>query len=794
MSIKVTVDFINGCYNVTGLYKGKNFSIYKPIRGVDRDGYFKANYSRKMMKFRRRKMERTLAKIKKADPNFKASKNALKNVDCLMYKALEDWDKMSGDTTYAMDYLKTMAQNFDSKSKPGMPTEMFNDDCKQARAKELKRLGIDISYSVGMFRADESLSFLDRIKGIRIAKHQQKFMGAKVMKKFIMDKANYLDDEIGVYKDVPDNFEDVIYDETVKQIRNKKDEVNYVKSSQYEKSGERLTPKETYEEDYYLDEDDDMAYDDNFFLKDDYFFDDEDDFELGNPSERIILKREVEPEVVKSENEELEASKQELLRKGLLKEEGQKSVIEEIKEPAVELKKVSSIRVSDDLRKQAEMIEKISQRAKNVLKSANSELKNMSEQTKQESKIEAKKVSEIPLVKVKLQERVILPTPEPIKFEKTVVELKKEEVKSVKTEKELSKVQVESQARKDRVASSETSSEQKNVERVLTRKIETPEESIIIKQKPLRQRVRRRVVRLALTALAVGGLVVGTYKGYSYLERSFGLNNETKIETDTGIDFDDTIDSPVLMVKADTHEEHIVETKPQKETENKVQTAESDEKIETKVQEQTEKETESKVQIESKKEAEIKTQTESEKEPETEVQSQTKKEQKVKIQPQVKETQKLEEPVIPEKTDEEKLEEFREIAVKKYMDAFVIGEKPEVGDLLDDKTYSASPNGTGNTGYFSNYDNYKVEHVVVMGNKNWETVKTEGENLSDILNNYPEYTGYSIHFANKETGGGLGFVTQEQLEEMINKKVDEIVETKKSDILKNSNKVQDNER
>ena len=44
MNIKVTVDYVNGCYNVTGLYHGEILTICKPIRGVDKDMLYKESY------------------------------------------------------------------------------------------------------------------------------------------------------------------------------------------------------------------------------------------------------------------------------------------------------------------------------------------------------------------------------------------------------------------------------------------------------------------------------------------------------------------------------------------------------------------------------------------------------------------------------------------------------------------------------------------------------------------------------------------------------------------------------
>ena len=110
------------------------------------------------------------------------------------------------------------------------------------------------------------------------------------------------------------------------------------------------------------------------------------------------------------------------------------------------------------------------------------------------------------------------------------------------------------------------------------------------------------------------------------------------------------------------------------------------------------------------------------------------------------------------------------------MSGFVIGEEPHVGNMLDSQTFSEKPDGTGKFGRFRNQENYKVSHINIVTDKGFITIKTEGKNLKEILAEYPDNRGYNIHFANSKTG--LGFVTQNQLENMINNKVNTIIQSK----------------
>ena len=132
------------------------------------------------------------------------------------------------------------------------------------------------------------------------------------------------------------------------------------------------------------------------------------------------------------------------------------------------------------------------------------------------------------------------------------------------------------------------------------------------------------------------------------------------------------------------------------------------------------------------------------------------------------------------KTEENKIDEFKKYAVEKYMDEFTIGSKPEVGDMLD--FYTENPDGSGNIGYFKTHPNSKISYINVVTKDGTQTIRENGESLNDILDKYSEYTDYSIHFEDSETGGWLGFVTKSHLDLLVEQKVNSIIESKQSQI------------
>ena len=191
--VRVTVDYANGMYNVAGIHKDKVFWIEQPINGFDEYNSFIPGYNREVIRDRRYEIQDDIQNlIVKNNPNFKYSKRAIKNVDTLMYTVLKDCDGKNG-TTFALDYLKSIIQTFDSKA-------MSKEDYKKSRKEALKKAGIDIRYNIGLFNSSRNINILDRIKGIFIARKQNKLIGVKVKNSFIIKKGYYLKDRNEVFE------------------------------------------------------------------------------------------------------------------------------------------------------------------------------------------------------------------------------------------------------------------------------------------------------------------------------------------------------------------------------------------------------------------------------------------------------------------------------------------------------------------------------------------------------------------------------------------------------------------
>lgn len=125
-----------------------------------------------------------------------------------------------------------------------------------------------------------------------------------------------------------------------------------------------------------------------------------------------------------------------------------------------------------------------------------------------------------------------------------------------------------------------------------------------------------------------------------------------------------------------------------------------------------------------------------------------------------------------------KINQFREDAIKRYEEAIIIGETPQVGDLLDNETFSEYPDGTGAQGHFSKNPDYTVDYVKIFyGDNNYEIIRTNGKNLLEILEEHPNYTAFSIEFLGADSDG-LGFYTSNQFNEAVNSAIDEIIKSK----------------
>ena len=107
--IKVTVDYANGCYNVTGLRDGKPYTLSKPIRGRDVDGIYRENFSTMLRLEREERIRAEIRNLLITDREFRFSRKAFSEVDTTMYAALSDWDRMN-KTNYARRYLKSIVE------------------------------------------------------------------------------------------------------------------------------------------------------------------------------------------------------------------------------------------------------------------------------------------------------------------------------------------------------------------------------------------------------------------------------------------------------------------------------------------------------------------------------------------------------------------------------------------------------------------------------------------------------------------------------------------------------------
>ncbi len=207
MNVKVTVDFTNGCCNVTGFHNGHKIVRRKYIRGKDWDGRFKVNYSKWIMQKRKYEAKKLANDFANDDTNFKVSEESFENLDYFVYKSIEDWDREAGNNySNSISYLKALTQEFDPK--------LSKKECKKARAAALKDAGIDIGYNVGFFNTSkEYLTFIDKINGIKMALKQKRFTDANVIFNLFIKNKNYIDDMNLSEEDFANNSENKSYND-----------------------------------------------------------------------------------------------------------------------------------------------------------------------------------------------------------------------------------------------------------------------------------------------------------------------------------------------------------------------------------------------------------------------------------------------------------------------------------------------------------------------------------------------------------------------------------------------------
>ena len=189
-NIDVVVDYRNGAYNVLGLTDdNKNSTINKPIRGIDKDGLMKASFSRDVENKRRNEVRRYLARIIRENPDTEFSTKAVKDVDLLLFKALQDWDDLN-KTRYSMEYLKTVTEVYNEEDIKRQYGTSYKEGCKLARQEKLENLGISVKYDLGFVGTRGNLTLLDKIKGMLIARKQKSVIGAEVEQHFKLEKEN----------------------------------------------------------------------------------------------------------------------------------------------------------------------------------------------------------------------------------------------------------------------------------------------------------------------------------------------------------------------------------------------------------------------------------------------------------------------------------------------------------------------------------------------------------------------------------------------------------------------------
>lgn len=282
-----------------------------------------------------------------------------------------------------------------------------------------------------------------------------------------------------------------------------------------------------------------------------------------------------------------------------------------------------------------------------------------------------------------------------------------------------------------------------------TRKLRDAQDSIKNKKfiPHFSDKAKKMVISGAVTLLALGIVAFGTNSVKNYSKQNVetsksSISYEIEREVDDGSD-----------IIVEVSDKSSINDISQQESENEIGTT-------------SKEEVESKVEIE--KMAESKAETESansiieENKNKAENKTEVKKDSKVKNK----------------KSEKEKIAEFNEVALQKYKNAIVIGKKPAIGDLLKNQTFSENPDGTGKKGKFSKDSNYTIEHINIVTEDGWKVVRTEGKSLNELLAEYPDCTTYSVHFVNSENGGGLGFVTQEQYEKLVQNEVNKIIESR----------------
>lgn len=663
-NIKVVIDYYtNGC-TISGIYEGKTTTIKRSITGFNDHMTFSRNYSGKAIKNGRDYMLDKIEEFQEANPDFKYSEKLIKNVDPLIFFALERWDMM-GETKYALDYLKSIVQIYDKKKSGGKSKAKYEEECKLARANELRKSGIDISYNIALFNTSNSLGITDKIRGMKMAEIQEKLYGAKVTRNLIM-KNRSTDIELNDIKTIQDentnSTEELMQTHTI-ETKDKSSKIEITQSKVQNNNNSETSKKERKEKNQQPTKKTKKS--------------------VERRREREEKKNAYEAAKIKkaAENIALKKAKQERIAK-------------------IESEKASQIRIEQ------KKIEKAKLEAERIARLKAEQEKNAKTEKKDAENLKAEQEKKA-MVKAKRAEK--------LKAEQERFSHARAEAEKLVKEKENTTLGffkgIIGKIKRD--SSNKTEPKSTNNKGRWGRKILDARDSIENKQFIKKENAKKFAVTGVATLLAAGSLVAA-------VNASNNSNNyNVQIAED---DTTSSVSESISYNSPDIPEVY-----------NEAKSNFTEENSTTK-----------------------------------------------KIKPDNSEKENLEENLpkkegiikedATQKSDEEKIKEFKDFAFKKYMSAFVIGEKPKVGNILNSLYFSENPDGSGNLGSFKKHPNYDISHInIVTKDGAYEKVDLEGKNLDELLN---ECTDYSIHFVDSKTGVGYGFVQKSQLEELINEIID----------------------
>ena len=764
MNIKVTVDYANGCYNVTGLHN-KDVCIWQwPIN----DGRKKI----KISDIRKGLKDQIHILNYKAKGEEHYSFKAVKDVDPLLYRALTSWDR-SNKTNYAIEYLKAVTKDYKIERPAGLPLSMYKDKLKCARLEYLEKAGIDVSYNVALVNTDERLSFFDKLRGIFFARKQREVFGngIKVNSSFALKNAYYLNDP-NIVMDTLEHGDSREQEPPVSEIPTPIKETPTPKSPAKETPVPKSPAKETPAPK---------------------------SPEKEVPAPKSPAKETPAP---KSPEKEVPTPKSPAKETSAPKTPVKEAPVQQDKKTQDEPKNQKTKNLTGGTRKSArERAKKLneirrrkgnkSSKKKRTVKNHPTTRKHLTKKQREQAK-KRKIRSETP------QERNRRLTEAKRENQRKIKEAHErkeaEKAREIENDKELKK-EAEKEARAQKLAdeitrnlaraeeddiledlplnepitdgennnnnnnnnneqeSQKQKSEKKKVLvlkiknklnetkfgrrvnaeiRHWTRKIHSAKESI----KNFKFKPNPKFKKILITG-AVSVLGVITIFAASNAIKNGGFINPNPSSSVPGYTTEDPYQSE--SPSPDQEPSSSPEVTPPGE-----QPSDSPEATSPGQEQDDASET-------------------------TPLGQEQGGGSGTTTPEQGQETGK---------TDAEKLEEFRQMAFEEYKKAFIIGSKPAVGDMLTDQIYYENPDGTGNFGYFAGYTDYTISHINLISNKGWETVRLEGKSLQDLLSEHPECVGYNIHFINAKTGGGLGFITKDQLEGLIKEKVDSIIESK----------------